>query len=84
MNMFNLHWTRIKKDKLDIDVQYTLGVIEGIQYVVCGLGSGNLRTLENGDYLMGVSCIDVYYRNFMALVENKYPGLCDFDVSYKG
>lgn len=84
MDITSLHWTRIKNDKLNADAQYILGVIDGIQYVVCGLSAGEMQTLPNGDYLIGVNCIDIYYQNFAALVEHRYPGLCTFDVSYKG
>lgn len=62
--------------------KYIRGRISGISLVICGDDYGPYKRAEDG-YVQSVVCEPEQYDEFKKLVEEVYPGLCEFNYKEK-
>lgn len=75
--------TKVKNDhKIYGQNEYVLGRISGLQYAYCGgdpkIGYAVMRGEEKT--IFTAECSEEQYERFKTVVEEMYPGLCEFDV----
>lgn len=76
--------TLVKEDHKLGKNEYIHGRISGILKVLCtkdGVEFG-MRELSNVGLILTTECTKSNYYKFMEVIEDLYPGLCEFD--YKG
>lgn len=75
--------TLIKKDHTRLSNEYIAGRISGIGYVVsgCKRGYANMQVKEGYVYRHEFTIDE--YEKFMMIVEELYPGLCEFNYQMK-
>lgn len=73
--------TRIRNDHKFSDSDFVLGKIIGYADVICYGRSHTPIELnrETGEYFYGVYCTEEEYGRFSKMVEEHYPGLCEFN-----
>ena len=84
----NLEYTSPKGTNVQTN-HYIRGRVHGFMTALCGdekhYGNGVL-TNEEGEvigYVMKTYATDEQYEQFKQLVEQQYPGLCEFDIMNK-
>lgn len=75
-----LYKTLVKKDHKLGNNKYVLGRISGIKHVICSNDKsqryGN-SGVDNG-VVLRVDCEKSKYDEFVTMIEDLYPGLCEF------
>ena len=79
--------TLVKHDHKFGENKFVRGVIVGIRYAVLhydrGIELANEKIMRTGDVIIPAQCTAEEYEKFKTLVEERYPGLCEFDVEFK-
>lgn len=84
--MKRIYWTKVNGNHeiFGVNPDYVRGRISGFLEVLCGKSiAPTSRDPETDDAHMGVKCTEEQYRVFRKLVEERYPGLCEFDVDFE-
>ena len=77
------YYTKVKNDhKIYGQNEYVLGRISGLQYAYCDgnpvIGHATQRGEDKTIFI--AECSEDKYEKFKTVVEELYPGLCEFDV----
>lgn len=84
--MKRIYWTKVNgaNDRFGENNKYVRGRINGFMEVLCGRNyTPTFLDPENGDAHISVKCTEEQYQVFRKLVEERYPGLCEFDVEFE-
>ena len=78
--------TLVKHDHKFGDNKFVRGVINGIRYALLHYDQrielANILKTDTGDAIIPAICTAEEYEKFKTLVEERYPGLCEFDYEY--
>lgn len=77
--------TLIRGDyKFQVPEEYILGKIAGIGYMICGQSRGyTMRRIKDKGAIYEKEFTVDEYDNFMNIIEELYPGLCEFNYQVK-
>ena len=84
VTMVGLTYTAENGETLEIN-EYIFGRINGIKYGVCDVPNGGKElgstvSSVSGFRFINTRCTNEQYETFKNIIEQKYPGLCTFDV----
>ena len=78
--------TLIKHDHKFGENKFVRGVITGIRYALLHYDKkielSNVLMEDTGNVIIPAVCTAEEYEKFKTLVEERYPGLCEFDVEF--